>query len=94
MKLLEKIDHYKRAIDELRPFEGHLLNELKSYYRIGLTWSSNALEGNTLTESETKVLLEDGLTVGGNLSTILLKPLVTPKPMTSCSPSLEIIKYL
>ncbi len=41
------------------------MNELKSYYRIGLTWSSNALEGNTLTESETKVLLEDGLTVGG-----------------------------
>jgi len=65
MKLLEKIDHYKRAIDELHPFEGHLLHELKSYYRIGLTWSSNALEGNTLTESETKVLLEDGLTVGG-----------------------------
>lgn len=26
---------------------------------------SNALEGNFLTESETKVLLEDGLTVGG-----------------------------
>lgn len=65
MKLLEKIDHYKRAIDEIRPFESHLLNELKNYYRIGLTWSSNALEGNTLTESETKVLLEDGLTVGG-----------------------------
>jgi Fic family protein len=65
MKLFEKIDQNKRAIDELRPFEGHLLHELKSYYRIGLTWSSNALEGNTLTESETKVLLEDGLTVGG-----------------------------
>lgn len=65
MKLLEKIDHYKRAIDELHPFEGHLLNELKNYYRIGITWSSNALDGNTLTESETKVLLEDGLTVGG-----------------------------
>ncbi len=41
------------------------MNELKQYYRIGLTWSSNALEGNTLTESETKVLLEDGLTIGG-----------------------------
>ena len=24
--------------------------EIKAYYRIGLTWSSNALEGNTLTE--------------------------------------------
>ena len=65
MTLLQKIDSYKSAIDELRPFEGGLLNEFKAYYRLGLTWSSNALEGNTLTESETKVLLEDGLTVGG-----------------------------
>ena len=65
MKQFEALDRYKGAIDELLPFEGHLLNELKSYYRIGLTWSSNALEGNALTESETKVLLEDGLTVGG-----------------------------
>ncbi|WP_349768890.1 hypothetical protein [Hungatella hominis] len=38
---------------------------LWKYYRIGLTWTSNALEGNSLTESETKVILEDGLTVGG-----------------------------
>jgi Fic family protein len=65
MKLFERIDQYKKAIDELRPFEGKMLEEIKSYYRIGLTWSSNAIEGNTLTESETKVLLEDGLTVGG-----------------------------
>ena len=65
MSLLGKIDRYKAAIDELRPFEGDLLAQIKSYYRIGLTWTSNALEGNTLTESETRVLLEDGLTVGG-----------------------------
>lgn len=65
MTLFEKIDRYKLAIDEKRPFEGHLLHEIKNYYRIGLTWSSNALEGNTLTLSETKILLEDGLTVGG-----------------------------
>jgi Fic family protein len=38
---------------------------LKEYFRIGLTYSSNALEGNTLTETETKVILEDGLTIGG-----------------------------
>lgn len=65
MKTYEKIDQYKKSIDELRPFEGDMLKQIKAYYRIGLTWSSNALEGNTLTESETKVLLEDGLTVGG-----------------------------
>jgi Fic family protein len=61
----QRIDQYKAAIDALRPFEGDLLKEIRSYYKIGLTWTSNALEGNTLTESETKVLLEDGLTVGG-----------------------------
>ena len=65
MTIYERIDCLKSIIDEHRPFEGDLLNEIKGYYRIGLTWSSNALEGNTLTESETKVLLEDGLTVGG-----------------------------
>jgi len=65
MTLYEKIGLYKASIDERRPFEGASLDEIKAYYRIGLTWSSNAIEGNTLTESETKVLLEDGLTVGG-----------------------------
>lgn len=62
---LKKIDIYKTELDKKRLFEGHLLEQIKNYYKIGLTYSSNALEGNTLTESETKVLLEDGLTVGG-----------------------------
>jgi Fic family protein len=65
MTVYEKIDYFKSMIDEQRPFDGELLNEIEGYYRIGLTWSSNAIEGNTFTESETKVLLEDGLTVGG-----------------------------
>ncbi len=65
MGIYRVIDLYKQALDKRRPFEGEMLKQLKEYYRIGLTWSSNALEGNTLTESETKVLLEDGLTVGG-----------------------------
>ncbi|NLK64389.1 MAG: Fic family protein [Tissierellia bacterium] len=65
MNIFEITDLYKKEIDKLRPFEGILLEQIKAYYRIGLTWSSNALEGNTYSESETKVLLEDGLTVGG-----------------------------
>lgn len=59
------LDSYKAIIDGQKPFEGEMLIQIRDYYRIGLTWSSNAIEGNTLTESETKVLLEDGLTVGG-----------------------------
>ena len=65
MTLYERIDTNKAAIDAIRPFEGEMLRQLKAYYRIGLTWTSNALEGNSLTEIETKILLEDGLTVGG-----------------------------
>jgi Fic family protein len=64
-KLYEQIDKNKMAIDAIRPFEGNVLKQLREYYRIGLTWSSNAIEGNSLTEIETKILLEDGMTVGG-----------------------------
>lgn len=63
--LLREIDEYKAAIDSRRPLTKEEVKELDSYYRIGLTYSSNALEGNTLTISETKVILEDGITVGG-----------------------------
>lgn len=65
MTIYEKIDRCHAAIGAVRPFEGHMLEQLKDYYRIGLTWSSNAIEGNTLTISETKVVLEDGLTIAG-----------------------------
>ena len=63
--ILARIDANKQKIDTYRPMQEPLLSELRAYYRVGLTWSSNALEGNSLTESETKVVLEDGLTVGG-----------------------------
>lgn len=65
MENINKLDLYQNIINELRPFEGEMLNQVKEFYRVGLTWTSNALEGNSLTESETKVLIEDGLTVGG-----------------------------
>ena len=65
MTIFQRVDRLKAVIDGVRPFEGAMLDEIRRYYRIGLTWSSNAIEGNTLTESETKVLLEDGLTAGG-----------------------------
>ena len=64
-ELLSKIDSYAKVIREHRPLTPDEVKELDSYFRIGMTYSSNALEGNSLTLSETKVLLEDGITVGG-----------------------------
>src|SRR4030065_826423 len=63
--ILSKIDSIKATLDGYRPFNEHVVKQLRDYYRIGLTYSSNAIEGNTLTESETKVVIEDGLTIGG-----------------------------
>jgi len=52
-------------INRHRPLKGQALKQLREYFRIGLTWTSNALEGNSLTETETKVVIEDGITIGG-----------------------------
>jgi Fic family protein len=62
---LAPIDKINQKIQAFRPISKGLLKQIKEYYRIGFTYSSNALEGNTLTETETKVVLEDGLTISG-----------------------------
>lgn len=64
-ELLQKADSYKQKISSARPLAKEELKSLDNYFRIGFTYSSNALEGNTLSLSETKILLEDGITVGG-----------------------------
>lgn len=64
-ELIKKIDELQKQINSRRPLSSETLLSLKDYYKVGLTWSSNAIEGNTLTESETKVVIEDGLTIGG-----------------------------
>ncbi len=64
-RIFDELDSLQEKILELKPFSESMLKQLKEYYRVGLTYSSNAIEGNSLTLSETKVVLEDGLTVGG-----------------------------
>ena len=63
--ILTKISSLKSALDGYRPFSDHVVKQFKDYYRIRLTYTSNAIEGSTLTESETKVIIEDGITIGG-----------------------------
>ena len=65
MTVLKKIDTLKVKIDSHRPLDGHMLNQVREYFRIGMTYASNALEGNSLTETETKIVIEDGITIGG-----------------------------
>lgn len=63
--MLERVDNKIKVIQQQRPFEGRMLNQVKEFFKIETVWSSEAMEGNSLTLSETKVLLEDGITVSG-----------------------------
>jgi Fic family protein len=63
--MLKKIEALKAKIDAHRPLDAHMLKQVREYFRIGMAYSSNALEGNSLTETETKIVIEDGITIGG-----------------------------
>ncbi|UOD28521.1 Fic family protein [Massilia violaceinigra] len=62
--LLGTIDGLKAALDAARPLPSHTLASLREKLALEWTYHSNAIEGNTLTLRETKVVLE-GITVGG-----------------------------
>lgn len=62
---IKECDELKVKLDSYRPFSPLIVSQLQEYYKISLTYTSNAIEGNSLTESETKVVIEDGLTIGG-----------------------------
>ena len=49
----------------LRPLKELDIKRLRDDERIEMVYASNALEGNTLTISETQMILEKGLTVDG-----------------------------
>ena len=58
------IDSLNSKIDKYRPFSKRLADSLHEKLIVEWTYNSNAIEGNTLTMSETKVVLE-GITIGG-----------------------------
>ena len=49
----------------MRPVSPDALLALQKSYDVDLTYTSNAIEGNTLTLRETAELIERGITVGG-----------------------------
>src|ERR1700694_3366549 len=64
-ELLISIATKKERLDALRPVSRPALLALQKSYDVDLTYTSNAIEGNTLTLRETAELIEHGITVGG-----------------------------
>ena len=62
--LLATVDADKATLDRARPLPAHTVASLREKLMLEWTYHSNAIEGNTLTLRETKVVLE-GITVGG-----------------------------
>lgn len=59
------LDALKSKLDAHRPLAPDLVRNLRKDMVLRYTYHSNAIEGNTLTLMETKVVLEDGVTIGG-----------------------------
>lgn len=61
-RILDKLEQYKQIKNELPEVS---TNSYRQAFELEYTHNSTAIEGNTLTLLETKVVIEEGLSVGG-----------------------------
>lgn len=64
-EIRDRIFAKKQALDHKRPLPGAVLGRLRDDFAVEWTYNSNHIEGNTLTVAETKLILQDGITIGG-----------------------------
>jgi len=62
---LKIIDEKKAKIDRARPMPKIIVDKLLEYFTVEWTYTSNAIEGNSLDRAETLAVLKDGVTIGG-----------------------------
>ncbi len=65
-RLERRIAEKKAALDVQRPLPPQIVAKLYADLRVRLTYHSNAIEGNTLDLSETQLVIEEGVTIGGH----------------------------
>ena len=63
--ILSRINEKIQILNSKWPLPVDAVNRLKEEVRLYHTYHSNAIEGNTLTLPETKLVLEEGITIGG-----------------------------
>jgi Fic family protein len=61
--IIKSVEEKKAELDRVRPRGG--LSNLEHSHDLELTYTSNAIEGNTLSAAETTLVIEQGITVGG-----------------------------
>lgn len=63
--ILSRLTEKKNKLTSLGPLPPALLENLAAWYRISLTYNSNAIEGNTLSMQETACVVNEGLSIAG-----------------------------
>lgn len=66
---LQKLTDKKDQLQKLRPLSADYLKNLAEWFKVELTYNSNAIEGNTLNRRETALVIEKGVTVKGKTLT-------------------------
>lgn len=64
-RIYERIKEKKKSLDQLRPLDKFQLKKLKEEFLIEYIYNSTSIEGNTLSLNETRLVLEEGVTIGG-----------------------------
>ena len=64
-ELYERILEKKKRIASIRPLNGEQLRLIKEQMEIEYIYNSTSIEGNTLSLNETRLILEEGITISG-----------------------------
>ena len=64
MKMLQSLSEKKARLEALKPFSAEAIQQLNTWLCTELTYTSNALEGNTLTRQETALVIEKNQAAG------------------------------
>ena len=72
-RIHERVLDKKKRLDSHRPISLSLVKRLKEQLCINYTYNSNAIEGNTLTLHETRLVIQEGITIGGKSITEVLE---------------------
>jgi len=84
---LQEIGRRVAAMRETGALSGEVLGKLRRYFRIKNIYHSNAIEGNTLDVDETRLVVEQGLTITG-------KPLKDQAEAKNLSAALDFLEEL
>jgi Fic family protein len=82
-EIIKKIN----KLGKIQNLDPNIIKNLGDWMRMELTYTSNALEGNTLTRKETKLVVEEGISIGG-------KSVVEILEVKNHSKALELVEVL